>query len=49
MLASPAPVRAFVCIIRINMGLDLTCCLGNDGHKALLYGVDMFINNSLAF
>lgn len=45
MLASPAPVRAFVCVIRKNMGLDLRCCLGNDAHKTLLYDVDMFLNN----
>ena len=46
MLASPAPVRAFVCLIRKNMGLDLRCCLGNDAHKTLLYDVDMLLNNS---
>lgn len=49
MLASPAPERAFVCVIRKNMGLDLRCCLGNDAHKTLLYDVDMFLNNRLAF
>lgn len=45
MLASPAPVRAFVCVIRKNMELDLRSCLGNDAHKTLLYDVDMFLNN----
>ncbi len=45
MLASPAPVRAFVCVIRKNMGLDLRCGLGNDARKTPLYAVDMFLNN----
>lgn len=49
MLASPAPVRAFVCVIRKNMGLNLKYCLGNDARKTLLYAVDISLNNQFAF
>ena len=45
MLASPAPVRAFVCVIRKNTGLNLKRCHGNDAHKTRLYDVDMFLSN----
>lgn len=45
MLASPAPVRTFVCEIRENMGLDLRYSLLDDAPKNILYDVDMFLNN----
>lgn len=47
MLASPAPVRAFVCVIRKSMGLDLRCCLVDDVHKMLMCDVDKFLHRQV--